>query len=145
MATVKAAATPTVWRCPDCNRPFRKTGQQHSCRTVALEEHLPADHLMRPLFDHLLERLEGEVATCEIVALPCCIHLFGTYDFLAVLPRKDHLELHFALHRELNNPRVSRSTRMSATSYLHSVNVATTRDVDDELQGWLREAYQGRT
>ena len=95
---------------------------------------------MRPLFDHLLARVQG-IGTCEVVALRCCIHLFGRTDFLAVLPRKDHLELHFALGRKLAHPRVGRTSRMSGTSYLHSVNIGAQRDVDDELLGWLREAY----
>ena len=134
----------TTWRCPNCNRAFARKGQQHSCRIVAVEEHFGRKDAARDLFDHLLNELTTRVGSCEVVSLPCCIHLFGEYEFLAVLPKKDGLEIRFALHRQLTSPRVSRSIQISMTSYKHCVDIHATDAVDEELLGWLREAYHLR-
>jgi hypothetical protein len=95
---------------------------------------------MRPLFDGLVDQLSTHNGVCEIVSLPCCIHLFGDYDFVAVLPRKHHLEIRFALPQELTNPRVKRAARISKGSFKHCVDIAADEDVDEELLGWLRAA-----
>jgi hypothetical protein len=129
------------WRCPSCSRVFRRTGQQHSCRIVSLEEHLAHEDATRPLFDELLARARSEIGAAEVVALPCCIHLSGTHDFLAVLPRKAWLEIRFSLRRELESPRIKHATRTGRSMYKHSTDIATVQDIDDELIGWLDEAY----
>lgn len=142
--TRAADATPardTEWRCPSCSRVFRRVRQPHSCRTVDLEEHLPRGDALRSLFDHLLSELNSRVGRCEVVSLPCCVHLFGTHDFLAVLPRKERLEIRFTLQRELENSRVKLSARISKTSYKHSVDIRVREDIDETLLSWLREAY----
>jgi hypothetical protein len=108
---------------------------------VGLEEHLADGDAMRPVFDELLARVRREVGRAEVVGLPCCIHLCGTHDFLAVLVRKAWLEVRFSLRRELRHPRIKQAARISSDKYKHSTDIATVQDIDDELLGWLREAY----
>jgi hypothetical protein len=83
----------TTWRCPRCNRAFaRKAAQlpdrerRGALRTQGCRP--------RPL----RSTAEGAVYSGRklVVSLPCCIHLYGEYDFLAVLPKKDRLEIRFA-------------------------------------------------
>lgn len=143
-ALVTGPTRETTWRCPDCNRAFARKGQQHSCRIVAVDEHFERKGAARDLFDHLLNQLTAEVGSCEVVSLPCCIHLFGEYEFLAVLPKKDRLEIRFALNRQLTSPRVSHCLQISKTSYKHCVEVHATDAIDEEFLGWLREAYHQR-
>jgi hypothetical protein len=108
---------------------------------VSLEDHLAQGDAMRPVFDELLLRVRREIGGAEIVGLPCCIHLRGTHDFLAVLPRKAWLEVRFSLRREIRHPRIKQATRTSSSRYKHRTDVATVQDIDDELLDWLREAY----
>jgi hypothetical protein len=133
-----------AWRCPVCQRIFRRARQPHSCRSVDLEDHFRRNKALRPLFGRLLDALHAQVGTCEVVSLPCCIHLFGTHDFAAVLPKKDRLEVRFALGRELKDPKVTRSAQIGRTAYKHSVDVAADGEIDETLLGWLREAYDAR-
>ena len=123
---------------------FARKGQQHSCRIVALDVHFEGRDTARDLFDHLLHELSTRVGSCEVVSLPCCIHLFGDYEFLAVLPKKERLEIRFALNRQLTSPRVSRSIQVSKTSYKHYVDIHSTEAIDEEFLGWLGEAYHLR-
>jgi hypothetical protein len=146
MGGLPATPAPSAgWRCPRCSRVFRRTGQQHSCRVVSLEEHLAHGDAMRPVFDELLARVHRDIGAAEVVALPCCIHLSATHDFLAVLPRKARLEVRFSLRRELRSPRIKHATRIGGSTYKHSTDIATVQDLDEELIGWLREAYHLET
>jgi hypothetical protein len=96
---------------------------------------------MRSLFEHLLDEVNSEVGKCEVLSLPCCIHLVGKFDFLAVLAKRERLEIRFVLKRELANSRVQRSTRIAKTQYKHCVDVQAAEDIDEELLSWVREAY----
>ena len=68
-------------------------------------------------------------------------NLYGRYDFLAVLPKKDRLEIRFALSRILDTPRLKQSVPVSATKHKNCIDLHTKEEVDGELMGWVKEAY----
>lgn len=129
-----------VWVCPTCGRSFRRSGQVHSCRVVTLDEHFRGKPTLRVLFDRLVAAVNDAAGPCEVVPLPCCIHLSQGHDFLAVLPRRDRLEVRFTLSEQLHHPRVTRSARTGATGVKHSVDVRSVDDMDEELLDWIRQA-----
>jgi hypothetical protein len=139
-SVVTALEEHAVWICPTCGRSFRRSGQVHSCRVVTLDEHFRGKPEMRVLFDRLFAAVNDAAGSCEVVPLPCCVHMSAGHDFLAVLPRRDRLEIRFTLSEQLRHPRVTRSTRTSATGVKHSVDVRSADDIDDELLGWIRRA-----
>jgi hypothetical protein len=128
------------WRCPTCGRNFRRSGQPHSCRVITVEEHFRGKPEARALYDRLLVSLNATLGPCEVIALPCCIHLARDVDFLAVLPKRHRLELRFALDRELSHRRVAVSVPVSSRAIKHCVDVSRAEDLDDELLSWIREA-----
>lgn len=93
------------------------------------------------LYDALLERVTEAVGKCKVISLPCCIHLFGTYDFLAILPKKEALEVRFASTEKMNNKRVKQFVPLSAKSYKICICVTTKEDIDMELLSWLSMSY----
>ena len=103
----------SVWTCIKCGRIFQKKGQAHSCRKVPLEKHFEGMQKARELFDHLLAEVNQKVGRCQVVSIPCCVHLFGEYDFLAALPKKDSLEIRFALGRKLKTPKLKACVPLS--------------------------------
>ena len=88
MNAVDAAPAQRHVALPRCGRAFGRRRQQHSCKRVSLESHFEGRDTSRPLFDHLLDELNVRIGRCEVVSLPCCIHLYGEYEFLAALPRR---------------------------------------------------------
>lgn len=130
-----------MWTCPNCGRIFNKTNQPHSCKSIPLEEHFKGKRLARSLFDNLLDRITGEIGECQVISIPCCVHLFGKYDFLAALPKQDRLEVRFALDREMEAPRIHHCVPMSARVFKICLDLLTEQDIDQELMGWLEESY----
>lgn len=130
-----------MWTCPNCDRIFQKANQPHSCQKVSVESHFKNKEKARDLFDYLHHRIEQNIGKCKIVSLPCCVHLFGTYDFLAVLPKKDRVEIRFALNRKLNTPRLRVSVPMSSKVFKNCFDIYTKQELDNEFMEWLKESY----
>lgn len=52
------------------------------------------------------------------------------------------MQAHVVLTRKLRNPRFKRVETMSPKFYVHHFKVESMSDFDDELAGWLCEAYE---
>jgi hypothetical protein len=130
-----------MWNCPNCNRIFEKTKQQHTCHQVPLKQHFKNKDKAKELFDFLVNQINVRLGKCKIISLPCCIHLFGTYDFLAALPKKDRLEIRFALDRAIDSPRLKQSVPISSKYFKNCIEITSDREIDEELTKWLSESY----
>lgn len=130
-----------MWTCPKCKRIFKNTKQVHSCHIIDVARHFKNKEKAKELFDLLFKKINGEVGKCKIISLPCCIHLFGHYDFLAALPKKDHLEIRLGLNHKLNFKRVRLNFPVSAKSFKICIDVKEKREIDKQLMKWIGEAY----
>ena len=130
-----------MWTCPSCERIFDREAQSHSCHKVPLDQHFKNKEKALELFNFLTEQVGNRIGKYRIISIPCCVHLFGSYDFLAALPKRDKLEIRFALNRELNTPRLKQSVRMSTNVYKNCFDVTTTKEIDAEFIGWINESY----
>ena len=61
--------------------------------------------------------------------------------FLGVHPKRDALDLQIVTDHVVRAERVTRVDHVSARRFHVHVRVATASDVDRQLLGWLREAY----
>jgi len=128
-----------MWTCQKCGRVFEKENQPHSCKKVPLEDHFANKTKAKELFDYLFLTVNEEIGRSKTISLPCCIHLFGVYDFLAALPKKDGLEVRFALGRKLVKAKMS--VPISATTYKNCFDIFSTNQFNREFIGWLKESY----
>ncbi len=129
-----------MWTCTKCERVFEKAKQPHSCHKIPLKEHFKNKEKAEKLFNYLVERVNN-IGKVKIISIPCCIHLFGKYDFLAALPKKDGLEIRFVLNRVLSGPRLKQSVPMSTNVFKNCFEITSEKEVDNEFIGWLEESY----
>ena len=130
-----------MWICSKCGRQFKKAKQPHTCRKVSLEKHFKNKEKAKRMFDYLVGQINNNIGKCKIVSIPCCIHLFGNYDFLAALPKKDGLEIRFALNRRLDSPRLKQCVKMSSKVFKNCFYLNSKKEIDNEFIGWLKESY----
>jgi hypothetical protein len=130
-----------MWTCSSCGRIFEKANQPHSCQKVPLEEHFKNKEKARELFNFLSKIINENIGKCQVISLPCCVHLFGTYDFLAVLPKKEKIEIRFSLDRSLNSSRLIQSVPVSSYAFKNCVDINSVEEIDKELIDWIGEAY----
>lgn len=134
-----------MWTCPKCSRIFKTENQMHSCKKIPLEDHFKNKEKAKKIFDCLFKLINTKVGKCRIISLPCCVHLFGNYDFLAALPKKDKLEIRFSLNRILDSSRLKQSVPVSSKYYKNCTDISDTSEIDDELFKWLTESYLLKT
>lgn len=130
-----------MWTCTKCKRIFIKAKQPHSCKVIPLEVHFKNKDYAKELFYTLVGQINNRVGKCKILSIPCCIHLFGRYDFLAALPKKDKLEIRFALNYKLDNPRLKQYVPMSNKIFKNCIDITQKSDVDSDLIEWLNTSF----
>jgi hypothetical protein len=130
-----------MWTCQECGRIFGREKQPHSCKKIPLKQHFLRKEKANELFNYLLRELNEKIGKTQIISLPCCIHLFGTYDFLAALPKSDRLEIRFSLNRKLNTPKLKISVPVSTQMYKNCFDIGSKEEINDELMSWIKESY----
>ncbi len=96
---------------------------------------------VRELYDRLVALAET-FGPVEQDPKKTSIHLNRKTAFAGVAVRRGHLVLTIKSDRPFESPRVVKSEQTSARRFHHEVKLATPRDLDAELTGWLKEAYE---
>ena len=130
-----------MWICSKCERIFEKAKQTHSCNKIPIDVHFKNKDKIKEIFDYLVKQIKKQIGKCQIISIPCCIHLFGNYDFLAALPKKDRLEIRFGLDHKLKSSRLKQSVPVSSKYFKNCINIIKLEEVDKELINWLNQAY----
>jgi uncharacterized C2H2 Zn-finger protein len=129
------------WRCPQCGRLFEKPNQWHSHYSTSVSSHFEGRPEAKSLFDALYSKLEtlGPVRTD---AVKTSVNLVAKHHFGAVHPMKNGLRLGFVLRRKVEDTRIIRHEWAGGDHWGHSVRLINLKDIDDQLLGWLKEAYE---
>lgn len=70
------------------------------------------------------------------------IHLVNKTAFAGVATRKSAIILTIKSDRKLDSPRIHKSEQTSSRRFHHEVKLTSVADVDAELTGWLKAAYE---
>jgi hypothetical protein len=142
MGTKQDAKQKALWTCPQCQRKFAKANQWHSCGKFTVKQYLdgkPAE--IAALFDRLVEL--AKACGPVIVAPTKSMVLFkARTSFAEVKAKKDRLDVHVIFQKRVANPRFTRITVPWPGCMVHSFQVEEIGQLDDEVAGWLKEAYE---
>jgi hypothetical protein len=70
------------------------------------------------------------------------IHLIRKSAFAGVHPRKQWFMLTIKAAKPIDSDRIAKSEQVSKSRWHEEVKIAQASDIDAELIGWLREAYE---
>jgi hypothetical protein len=128
------------WTCPSCSRTFAREDQFHSHDTVDVDAHFAGrPERLRVSFDKLIGSLPSDV---QVEALRTVIVLSARRTFSFITVQAKRLLVGVFLEQRLDSSRVVKVDQVSAHKFGSVVDVRGPGDVDDELQLWLREAYE---
>lgn len=132
----------TAWVCPVCARHFGRVNQSHECApAMTLEEYFSTGpERERPIFDAVMRHLET-VGPVHVEPVSVGIFLKRTRGFAELRPMQRWEALSFSLRRAVRHPRITRKVQTYNGRYFHVVNLRGPEDLDDEIRGWLTEAY----
>jgi hypothetical protein len=96
---------------------------------------------VRATYDRILA-IAREWGDVKPEARKTSIHLLrGETSFAGIAPRKDVLVLTFKSPSEIRSPRVHKAEQTSAGRWQIEVRLTNAKEVDHELQQWLRASY----
>jgi hypothetical protein len=136
----KAKSKAAGWRCPKCKRTFKSKNQQHSCARRTVASFFVGKPAVRAIYDHLLARL-APLGALRVDASRAGINFAVRSHFAGATVVRDALRVGFVRRGKLAHPRFVQHEFVGNDRYVHRVDLASTGDVDDELLGWLADAY----
>jgi len=93
------------------------------------------------LYKQLLSGVKG-IGPFQEEVKKTSIHLVRKTAFAGVQPRKEHLNLTIKAAKSNRSARIFKSEQTSKSRWHHEVKLAALSDIDGELLGWIREAYE---
>jgi hypothetical protein len=98
------------------------------------------DPSVRALYDQLLSILKTFGPVTEDPK-KTSIHLNRKSALAGVETRKDGLLLNIKSDHQIKSPRIEKVEQISAKRFHHKVRIFSPKDLNEELQDWLKEAY----
>jgi hypothetical protein len=95
----------------------------------------------REIYDRLL-KTSGKFGPVTEDPKKTSIHLVNKTAFAGVATRKSAIILTIKSDRKLASPRIHKSEQTSSRRFHHEVKLTSVADVDAELTGWLKAAYE---
>jgi hypothetical protein len=99
------------------------------------------DEVVQVIYNRLLEELRL-LGSFQEEPKKTSIHLVRTAGFAGVHPRKSYLYLDLRIDRRIDSPRIARAEQVSKNRYHNEVKLTSADQVDKELLGWIKEAYE---
>ena len=130
-----------MWTCPKCGRAFANRNQFHFCSNVRLDDHFVGrDPEVVATFQALLEAAEKS-GPVKVLPEKTRIAFQVRMSFAAFSLRRHWVDGHVVLARRLESPRFRRIDVISPRNQVHMFRLHEPSEVDDEMEGWLHEAY----
>ncbi len=131
-----------MWICPECGRKFARNNQSHSCSQYDPEFlFIGKGEEIRLLYKILIDKVMafGEVD----------IH-FGKWNltirrlstFLSIMVEKGHLTLVFISEKPIDDFPVYQHHQHTASRFSNVVKIESEDEIDDQLIGWLKQAWE---
>jgi len=131
-----------LWRCPKCEERFITENMWHSCGRFDLKTLFSKSepHVLK-----LFRKFARMVRACgpvRMIPQKTRAVFQVRVRFAGCYPRKSHLLCAIALPRRVNSPRFVKIHEYTPRFIGHHFRIYSEGELDDELQGWLRESYQ---
>ena len=97
--------------------------------------------VVREIYDRLLKAVKDFGPITE-EPKKTSIHIVNRTALIGVATRKEYLILTVKSDRPLTSPRIHKSEQASARRFHHEIKLTSPADVNSELIGWLKSAYE---
>ena len=132
-----------LWTCPKCGRQFVTTNMPHSCGDHSVAAFLRSKPSRAITLYEQFSTLVQKCGPTKIAPAKTRVGFQVRMIFAAVNKLSDRgLDAHVVLTRRLESPRFKKIEMMSPKCYVHHFRIESVNELDNEVESWLREAYQ---
>jgi hypothetical protein len=132
-----------LWTCPKCGAKLITRNMWHSCGEATLADWKAR---MGPRARRLYDRFERMIAACgpyHVAPAKTRIAFMGHVRFAGITSLSETgMTCAFALPKPLASRRFARVKEEVPGWWIHQLRVTDPGELDDQLQGWLRESYR---
>ncbi len=136
-----ASAGRPLWTCPACGNRFVNRNAYHSCATYQVDDCFrgkPPE--VRALFD-VFRAMVAACGPVTVVPYRDRVGFMVDVRFAQATPRRRWLDVGFWLTRRVDSPRFWKIETIYPYAHVHVLRVTSAEQLDDEVAGWVREAY----
>jgi hypothetical protein len=141
-AKKKRSAKKPLWKCPKCGKRFVTPKMWHSCGRFTVEQFFKGKP---PELKSLYRAYLAFARKCgpfTVDPAKTRISFQGRVRFAGVAgTTKSALLIGFWLKRHIDSPRFDRVDIYPRNDYVYRLKLTDAKQLDAELLGWLREAY----
>jgi predicted transport protein len=131
-----------MWKCPNCGRSFRNTNQDHSCIITDLETHF-VNKQQNVIDAYAVIKSEAmKLDGVKINSVKNAILFQAKSNFLAVKPKKTHLDIEFVLNERIEEFPIYKTFQATKSKIAHFVRLKSSDEVDEQLISWLKMAFK---
>lgn len=131
-----------LWTCPDCGQSFVTRNMAHSCFRLSEEEFFRNRAAQRALYQAFRAFVE-RIGPIRVNINKTRISFQARARFAAVnRVTRTGLACHLWLKRRIDSSRFTRTEHLPPGNYVHHFHLADLRELDEEMAGWIAEAYQ---
>jgi len=118
---------------------YRSRGEQQTADDLVDAQYAGAKAALRPVYDALVEAVTAFGADVEVAPKKSGVSLRHSKQFAVIeAASSKRIQLGIQLKDEAPTDRLLTGNAMCS----HKVSLTSPEDIDDELLGWLREAYR---
>ena len=130
------------WVCPQCDREFGRAKQSHTCVPAGTVDDSFAGRApqQRAVYDAVLDHLLS-LGPVHEDATGVGVFLKRDRKLAEVRPRSRDVTLALFLPRRVRHPRLTAVYDVGAHRIVHVIPLRAPGEVDDEVCGWLTEAF----
>lgn len=134
---------PELWTCPRCGARFVTRNTWHGCGDYSVDGFFEGKApRLRELYDAFVAFIE-EIGPFEQVPTKSRIAFMVRVRFAGVAwLRRDGLVCGFWLKREIRSPRFTKVELLGKHDRVYQFVLRDEGELDGEVRGWLREAYE---
>ena len=92
------------------------------------------------MYDLLMIKID-EFGPLDVRVGPYNVSVRNLSTFLNIIPEKDHLTIGFIRHEPLDEFPIYQNHQQSAKKWGNYLKIESPDEIDDQLIGWLRDAY----
>ena len=133
---------PPLWQCPKCGERFVTKNVWHSCGKFTLEALFARSQPHVFAAFHKFAKMMRECGPVTMIPQKSRVVFQVRVRFGGCYPRKSHLLCGLALPRVDDDPRFVKVEKFATHFIMHSFRVDSDADLDLDVQGWMREAYE---
>ncbi len=131
-----------LWTCPSCGAKYVTPNIWHSCNRLTPEDWLEGKGpRAMALWGRLVEAMSA-IGPYELHATRSRISFMVRVRFAGVSALSDRgMSLNFWLKERIASPRLAKAEHLGHRDWIYRVRITAPEEIDDEVTGWLRRAY----